>query len=93
MIMRGVHWLRASLEEVYGRASGKSITAFLFSLVFAYANIQAIHGSDTKTLDGNFITADVTLILSLFGLKVVNKYINPEDKNPPLNQDDPTKAE
>lgn len=77
-IIKILHWIKASLEETPGRASGKSIIAAILSISFVYAYIYALllkHFSATdfspnqKDILESFNSSIVWLIPLLYGIK------------------------
>jgi hypothetical protein len=73
-------WLRASMEETPGRASGKAISAFLLVLVyivgfFYVLTYDKIWSKDFEQrqsdLIGTIMSAIVWMIIALYGVKAV----------------------
>ncbi len=71
-------WLMASLEEKDGRASGKSLSGFIFSKLIAFATLTAIIYSPNHILPEFFLISLLTYIASLYGIKMAtkSKYFN-----------------
>lgn len=86
-----ISWLRTSLEEEPGRASGKSLTAFMLSIVFilqsTYTHVHNFltHVDFTErevSLINTTQSSIVQIILGLYLVKsaklVANKFIKPD---------------
>lgn len=67
-------WLMASFEERDGKASGKSITAFIFAKLIAFATLVAIIYAPNHLLPEYFLTGLLLFIGGLYGVKVASKY-------------------
>ena len=82
-------WIMASFEETNGRASGKSLTAFLFSQILAFSAIMAILYSPNHILPEYFLVAILTFVGSLYGIKVASKYFSGNVDNSQQSQQPP----
>lgn len=69
-------WLMASLEETPNRASGKSLTAFVFAKLVAFATMVAIVYSPAHLLPEYFLISLLTFIGSVYGIKLAGKYFS-----------------
>jgi len=71
-------WLMASFEEKDGRASGKSLSGFVFSQLIAFATLVAIVYTPDHLLPEYYLISLLTYIASLYGIKMVtkSKYFN-----------------
>lgn len=67
-------WLMASFEERDGKASGKSITSFVFAKLIAFATIIAIIYAPNHLLPEYFLISLLTFVGGLYGVKVASKY-------------------
>lgn len=67
-------WLMASLEERDGKASGKSITSFVFAKLIAISTITAIIYAPNHLLPEYFLISLLTFVGGLYGVKVASKY-------------------
>jgi protein-S-isoprenylcysteine O-methyltransferase Ste14 len=67
-------WLMASWEEENGRASGKSLTAFVMSALLLYVVIAAVNSSENKLIPEWMFWGIIILISSLYGIKLATKY-------------------
>jgi hypothetical protein len=67
-------WIMASFEERDGKASGKSITAFVFAKLIAFATLTAIIYAPNHLLPEYFLTGLLIFIGGLYGVKVASKY-------------------
>lgn len=67
-------WLMASLEERDGKASGKSITSFVFAKLIAISTVAAIIYSPAHLLPEYFLISLLTFVGGLYGVKVASKY-------------------
>ena len=76
-------WIMASFEENEGKASGKSITSFIFAKLIAFATVVAIIYSPNHLLPEYFLISLLTFVGGLYGIKVASKYFTPSDTNPP----------
>lgn len=82
MITKVFNWLIASLEETSGRASGKSIIAAVFSILFVISHCYVLwHKSfgwadfdpqQEKLIDSGY-SVIVWLIPTLYGIKIAGK--------------------
>ncbi len=72
-------WLIQSFQETPdGGASGKSITAFIFSKLIVIATLAAILYSPNHILPDSLFWGILTFVGSLYGIKVASKYFTPE---------------
>ncbi len=74
-------WLLTSLEETPNRASGKSLTAFVFSQLIALATLAAIIYSPQHLLPEYFLISLLMFIASVYGIKLAGKYFNGGNDN------------
>lgn len=74
-------WLMASLEETPNRASGKSLTAFVFAKLIAFATMTAIVYSPQHLLPEYFLISLLTFIASVYGIKLAGKYFSGNEKS------------
>ncbi len=72
-------WLIQSFQETpNGGASGKSITAFIFSKLIVIATLAAILYAPNHILPDSFLISLLTFVGGLYGIKVASKYFTPE---------------
>ena len=71
-------WIMSSFEE-NNKASGKSITSFVFAKLTAFATLTAIVYSPNHILPEFFLISLLTFIASLYGIKMASKYFNGSD--------------
>lgn len=69
-------WILSSFEESSGKASGKSITAFVFAKLIAFSTLVAIIYAPDHLLPEYFLISMLTFIASLYGIKMASKYFN-----------------
>lgn len=67
-------WIMASFEERDGKASGKSITAFVFAKLIAFATLVAIVYAPDHLLPEYFLISLLAFIGGMYGVKVASKY-------------------
>jgi len=84
-------WLMASWEEKEGRASGKSLTAFVMSALLAFVVIVAIKYSEKHLIPEWMFWGLIAFVGGLYGIKVVSKYtsgepVKKEESTPPVEQ-------
>lgn len=72
-------WILSSFEESSGKASGKSITAFVFSKLIAFSTLVAIIYSPNHLLPEYFLVSLLTFVGGLYGIKLASKYFNGTD--------------
>jgi hypothetical protein len=83
-------WIMASFEEHDGKASGKSITSFVFAKLIAFATIVAIIYAPNHLLPEYFLISLLTFVGGLYGIKVASKYFNSPDTSippPPIEEE------
>ena len=73
-------WMMKSFEED-GKTSGKSITAFVFVKLIAFATLTAIIYSNQHILPEFFLISLLSFVASLYGIKVASKYFTPSDSS------------
>lgn len=73
-------WLLGSLSE-NGVASGKSLTAFIFSKLIAISTLAAIIYSPSHLLPEYYLISLLTFISSLYGIRLASKYFNTGDSS------------
>ncbi len=67
-------WVLASFEETPGKSSGKSLTAFIFVHLVAFATFVAIMYSDKHLLPEYFLYAILGFVASIYGIKLAGKH-------------------
>jgi hypothetical protein len=72
-------WILASFEEHEGRASGKSITSFVFAKLIAFSTVVAIVYAPNHLLPEYFLISLLTFVGGLYGIKFASKYFNSPD--------------
>lgn len=84
-------WLMASWEEESGRASGKSLTAFVMSALVACVVVVAVKYSDKHLIPEWMFWGLIAFVGGLYGIKVASKYtsgepVKKEEVTPPVEQ-------
>lgn len=94
--MKIILWIKASLEESPGRASGKAIIAAMLSILFGYRYLYVLLGhpiftEQQENLIENGDSIVEVLIISLYGVKVIGKGVNAFNKWVGGSDDQPPK--
>lgn len=71
-------WLLNSLEEKEGRASGKSLTAFMFAQIVALASLVSIVYAKDHLIPEYVLYSLLMFMASVYGIKLAGKFA---DKN------------
>lgn len=74
-------WFIGSFSE-NGRASGKSLTAFVFAKILAFATIVAIIYAPSHLLPEYYFISILTFVGGLYGIRMASKYFGANDAAP-----------
>ncbi len=66
-------WIMSSFEEVTGKSSSKSLTAFIFVQLVAFATVSAIVYAPNHLLPEYFLYALLAFVASLYGIKLASR--------------------
>lgn len=74
-------WFLASFSE-NGKASGKSLTAFIFAKILAFATIVAVIYSPSHLLPEYYFISILTFVGGLYGIRMASKYFGANESSP-----------